>query len=173
MALFSFMGLTNKQIQQSDIKLGGNNSIKLSPDAIAKISLIPDTTRLFIDRNALDKKFYIAAIPVVRNDKGVVVSPGRPASADGKLSHQQLHAILGAEHSEWMIKGEAIEDEGISYFEIVQTVDGATKRNAESTEALAAADLSQNDNVVAQFDQDELPEVIDNIEASVENIIEA
>jgi len=128
--MFNFQGLTNSQIQVTDIKVMAASKVKLGQSALDFLKLNDDARRIVVDKDLTSGKLYIASVPVTKDDKGNVTSPGRSVSKDGVFGHQAISHTLGGQYSEWEIKKESGQEfQGITYYEIVETVNGERKRS--------------------------------------------
>lgn len=136
--MFNFVGIQkSKIIQKEDVKVFANNAVKLGDNAIKKLGLNRVEHRLFIDKD-ISGKMYVAAMPIVKNEEGKVVSAGRQLNDNHRFTHARIANELGDNHSVWMIEGEGQEFEGVTYYEIVQTVKGEEVVAKQLEEARAA-----------------------------------
>lgn len=142
--MFNFQGLGSTQIQTTDIKVMSASKIKLGQPLMDFLELNPETSRVFIDKDVTSNKFWIAAIPVVTDpsDAKKVISAGKKISADGSFGNANINYALGGQYSEYSVsKSEGVESDGITYYPLTKTVDGATKR----AELAVAAGVSELD----------------------------
>lgn len=124
--MFNFENVTNTKGAGilKDLELFSQNKLRIGTEAAKKIGLDIDTKDVLIQRDKTSGKFFIAAVD---KESGV----GKSVNDNkGKLefTHVTLHTLLGGKHSEWEIVGEGTEFQGITYFELQQTVDGAAER---------------------------------------------
>ena len=127
--MFNFQGTSAKQIQTIAIKVLSAPRVKLGTPAMEILGFGHNTHRLFIDKDLNTKKIYIAAIENVTNEEGKVISGGRPVNKEGNFGHAGTNHLLGGQYSEWDIDVEsAMEVDGVTYFELTESVNGADKR---------------------------------------------
>jgi hypothetical protein len=159
--MFNFQGLTNTQIQTTDIKVMAANRIKLGQPALNFLDLAD--ARVVVDKDLSSGKLYIAAVPVEKNEEGKVISTGRPVNKDGVFGHQTISHVLGGQYSEWEInKDSGQEFQGVTYYEITETVNGAEKR----AELNKAAGLSTEEETEAVSEEvEEVPVDVDDFVA--------
>jgi len=156
--MFNFVGIQkSKIVQKEDIKVFANNAVKVGDNAIKKLGLNRVEHRLFIDKD-ISGKMYIAAMPIVKNEEGKVVSAGRQLNDNYRFTHARIANELGDNHSAWMIQGEGQEFEGVVYYEIVQTVKG------EDVIAKQVADAKAAGIIPTEEEQKEASPVMENAE---------
>ena len=134
---FNFANVLSTQVQLADVKVFANNGIKIGEAAAARLGLNPETHYIFIDKNLTDGKWYIAAMEIVKDEEGKVISGGKFINKHMKLTHVRLAHDLGGQYSEFALGGDGIESGGTTYFTLEETVNGATKRADIATRATA------------------------------------
>ena len=125
---FNFAGIANKQIQTTDVKVMAK-LITIGTDAMSLLGLTGDnSSRIFIDKDLSSNKFWIAGIPVQRDENDKVITPGRPINSQGKFGNARLNYELGGHYTEYKIlRDEVVENNGIKYYPLEMTVDGKVK----------------------------------------------
>ena len=135
--------VTNKSvrsvIQSSDIIVMGGNKMRLSVEAAEKIGLTADRNILVVSGG---QKLAIATTSEEKQ--------GRPVNAKREFSHQAIAALLGGRYSEWAITGDGQEHPvtGDTYFELIETVNGATV--VAELEVKAAENAVEEETVTAE-----------------------
>lgn len=167
---FNFAGLATKRIAKVDLKVLAGSRFKLGTEAMELLGITgDDTVRLFLDKDISSGKFFVAGIPVVKQEvdgKEKVVTPGMYVNKDGIFSQGTLNLALGGQHTELeILKDTAIENGGVTYYQINETVNGATKRaeiEKNSAEALAL------ENQTEMFTEEKVETPVDTLDKNDE-----
>lgn len=154
--MFNFTGEMNSQIQLVDIKIMANNRIKLGQPAVDLLELDDtDAKRLFLEKDRMSNRYWIAAIPVEKDADDNVISKGKKINKNGAFGHQTLNHALGGQYSEWTISRDEVQEfEGVNYYPINQTVIGAKKR-AELAAAAGLSDLTETEEEILETEDEE------------------
>ena len=106
---FNFAGLSTKRIAKVDVKVLAGSRFKIGTEAMELLGLKgDDTSRIFLDKDITTNKFYIAGIPVVK-ENNKVVSPGMRINKDGIFSQGTINLAIGGHHTEL----EILREEGV------------------------------------------------------------
>jgi hypothetical protein len=173
---FNFAGLATKRIAKVDVKVLAGSRFKIGTEAMDLLGLKgDDTSRIFLDKDITTNKFFIAGIPVVKDDSGKVTSPGMRINKDGIFSQGTINLAIGGQHTELEIeKDQGIDNGGITFYPLKETVNGEAKRAELAAKTDAALDnqvnMFQEEQESPRHEDDVEQESIDNdnIEASTE-----
>jgi hypothetical protein len=181
---FNFAGLSTKRISKVDVKVLSGSRFKLGTEAMELLGITgDDTVRLFLDKDITSGKFYIAGIPVQKNEEDKIVTPGLYVNKDGIFSQGTLNHALGGKHTELeILKNEGIQNGEVTYYGLKENVNGAQKRDEiarNSAEALALESQTEmfeeekTESAVNTLDaNDEQDGAYDSVEEKEEEVVE-
>lgn len=113
--------LTNKNIQLADLKVLGNNNIRIGDEAVLKLGLKTGKKVLILrDKNG---NFAIAGVDPESTE-------GREIKKNNGFSSKTIATLLGGQYSEYALEGDGMEHPitGDVYYGLVETVNGTEER---------------------------------------------
>lgn len=132
-----FSNVVSKQLPKADVCCMKNGNIKISPILVDFLN-ITEENRLFIEKNVSTGKYYVACVPVLKDEEGKEIAFGKALSKSNSFRNTTLNTILGGELSGYNIDREDFADadpsdeemKNVRFYALKEVFNGAAERKA-------------------------------------------